>query len=340
MRLRGALFLLLAQTSFAGPVEDADFSVIDRLRERERENLKQVVKSQAKKYSRVERAALKVQIADIIASPSFPAHVSRGARLIDLKTGDENFLTEDIYVQAKSLADKDGFIYLQKKDGELAYKTLAQNAANIKEVARMHEPPLYYSPVEKKTVKRYDEDFSFFTELNFQLGYNSGGFTKDLVNDRTAGGALAYRYEARAYSSFRLPFHIGAGVMFESSNKDLGSGESYSARSVSFGPLLKTPSFMWGKHKLAASAGIRTSLSSRVEENRAAQSGRYNLSQSSLFLGLQKELELPIGAFLMGINIQRQWSRASSGGLSADVDPESAYDDSIAFSFGHKTRWP
>lgn len=336
------LVLMLAMLSpLALAQEDPfDLSVVDKLRERERKVLDKILEAKRADYNLSERESLKVQVADILSSPTFLGHILKGEKLVDLETDEQVILNEDINVRAHSLADKSGYLYLQNNDGGATYKTLAANVSNIEEVTQMREPPLKYAPVVKRKVERtVDKDFSFFTELNLHLGLTSPKFTRDLVNDDTSNSGRAIRYELQAYSEFALPFSVGGNLMIESVNGDIGNGESYSASALSFGPLLKSPEVEIFGLALRGTLGARSSVFSRVQEARSADGASYRLAQTSLFLGAQKDARLALGEFVVGASFQRQWSKASSDGYSADLDFESTYDDSFSISFGHKMGW-
>ena len=331
--------LLLAKVPFTA-AQEIDFGLVDELVEREKSAAPSPRASEEEVSQWLQKESFKAQLKEIKASPLFTGRVLRGSKLFNLKTGKTELVTEDINVRAKTVGDNAGYIYLQNDQGELSHKTLSQNVSNIEEVVRMHEPPLRFNPLKPRPpAKVYDDELRLFSETNLHLGLTSPRFTKDLVNDNTGGPAAAVRYELQTYSPFSLPFEVGANAVYETINGDLGNGESYSLRSLSLGPLVKTPFFFLYGHKLKGTFGLRTSLFARAEEKRANENARYRLAQTSFQIGIQKEYDLEWGAFILGANVQRQWSKASTDSLSADLDSGLASDDSFYISFGHKLEW-
>ena len=343
MKCSKPIFIALAASLIAhGQVSnDMDFSVVDKLRLREREALEGILEAKKETRSQPEREAIAVQLADIMGSPVYLGHILRGSVLVNIKTDQQELLTKDITVKAYTLPDNSGYIYLQSKSGTPTHKTLGTHVANITEVTRLREPPETYQPVVKrKSLKLRDSNLGFFTELNFHLGLTSPKLTRDLVNDDTKNPGKAVRYEAQVYSNFSMPIFLGASLMAESIKGDLGSdGENYSLSAFSVGPLLKSPKFELFGQPWIATIGARTSLFSKVEEVRANESASYRLAQTSLFIGLQRDIQLTYGAFVLGANFQRQWAKASSDGFNPSLSLDSRYDDSFSISFGHKMGW-
>lgn len=333
------LLIVLSVGAFAQE-SDIDFSTIDDLREREEKVLEEIVDPIRKNYSPYEKYALKVQLKDILSSPTYRGHILRGAKLVDLKTDRQVKLTKDVFVNAHSLSDAAGYTYLQSEDGRPHFKTLANNVSNISEVTKMREPPPYYTPVVKKEIEnKNDTDLVFFTEANLHLGLTSPKFTKDLLNSESDSFGKSIRYEAQAYSMFSLPFFLGLSAMAETASGDLGGVDTYSYSALSVGPIFKSPTFNLFEHDLIATLGVRSSLVGKLRANRQVGSATYRVTQTSLFLGLQENLKVKWGEITLGANFQRQWSRGKSENFGTDLDSKSTYDDSISFSIGHRMGW-
>ncbi|MEX0798587.1 MAG: hypothetical protein WD025_04050, partial [Bacteriovoracaceae bacterium] len=285
--------LLLCSSAF-GQLQDEpqfDFSVVNKLREREQKVMEQIVHSHEKQYNKFEQAALKVQVADILSSPVYQGHIQQGSYLINLATNEQELLSEDIYVKVHSLSDAAGFHYLQNEKGIATHKALATDIANIAQVTKMYEEPLYYRPVTKsENISLTDKELRLFTEFNLHLGLTRPLFTRDLTNDQSEHVGRAIRYEAQTYGKFNLPYSVGASLMFENANGSLGGqGDSYSTRVLSFGPLIKFAPFALFEQPIVSTVGFRSSIFAQLIESRAQETLNYNLAQTSLFLGAQRE---------------------------------------------------
>lgn len=334
-----ALIALLSISSFAQ--ESPDLSVIEELQDRKEKALEDIVEPRKNELDKFEKFALKVQVGDIIDSGTYRGHISKGAKLVKLSTDEQQELPEDIYVRAYSLPDKQGYVYLEGKKGEPIYKTMGHNVTNVEQVLKMKEPPPYWQPVVRKKPKDVDEhSFPIYTELALHLGLSSPKFTKDLVNDDTNNPGVAVRYEVQAYSPFSMPFSVGLNLMAETTNGNLGSqSESYAGSALSIGPIFKSKEFQFLDYTLMATIGARTSIFARIKETRPEGEASYRLNQTTLFFGLQRNINLKFGELTIGANFQRQWAKAKSEGVESDISGTARYDDTVSLSLGHRMDW-
>lgn len=333
-----ATILFIQAISFA---QELDFEAVDELVDREQKIIETIVANELKNRKGLPKEAVVVQLSDILKSPTQTVHISKGAKLVNLFTGEQELLTKDIYAVAYTKPDSSGYFYLKNNSGDVPYKTLIKNLTDITLVTQMYEPPVHYKPILKddKPKKYIDKDFDFTTELNLHLGTTNPGFTRDLVNDGHNGQLVGY--ELQAYDSFRLPFSVGASLLYETITATIGNGsENYNSKALIIGPLIKLRPFEVFEFPIVASAGVRTSLFSNIDEQRATESLKYNLSKTELFAGLQHNISINNVYVTLGINFKRQWIKASSTEFKTDLSFDNTYDDSLSFTIGHLARWP
>jgi len=330
--------LMIHTCSYA---QDFENVAIDELVDREKKIIDSIVENELKDRKNLPKEVVIVQLSDILKSPTQTVHISKGAKLINLLTGDQELLTKDIYAIAYTRPDSSGYFYLKNNTGAPKYKTLLKNLTDISQVTQMYEPPVYYRPISEtdRPKEMNDTELNFTTEFNLHLGATNPGFTKDLVNDSHIGRLLGY--EAQIYDNFSLPFSIGATLLYETISANIGEGsENYNSNALSLGALVKFSPIDFFGLAFITSLGARTSAFSKINEQRSEETLSYNLSKNEIFGAVQHVITINDINATLGISFKRQWIKASSNEFRTDLSNDNSFDDSISVTIGHLARWP
>jgi hypothetical protein len=322
-------------------LDETETEKLQELREQELESVNQIVNSKFKKYDETQKEVVRIKTEDILKSPTFKGYVNKGVLLYNLVTGKQEKLTQNAYVKAYSLIDSEGYYYLQNENGNVIYKVAEKDIAKIELVSNMYEPPARFQTVvkEKKDFNLTDDKLSFTPIFNYHTGRTRPTFMRDLTNDSTHTGNLT-RLELKTMGKFNFPVDIGLSLIYTQIKAQIGTGgENYSQTSMAIGPSLSINNIMENLLDINLISSFHSSMFSQLSEVRAGQTLNYDLTQSMFLIGIEKPIKIFLGTAFVGMNFQRQWTKASSDEFNADINSQNNYDDSYALSFGWGFDW-
>jgi hypothetical protein len=316
-----------------------DFKEIDELTEKHNKAIQQIIESPASaKYTTSERAALQIKLEDIIKGGTFLATVVRGTHVVHVRTGKTYYLPKDIIVKAFKKEDHEGYQILQNKDGSITYKAPASYVVSIKEITALYEPPLSYTPVKEKiTYDLYDRRLKYEAHFIANVGLTRPTLIRDILKNENHIGQTT-RYESTVYGKWDFPVKLGLTGQYENHFGNL-TDLKYNMQSLSLGPAFKSPHFKLFDKETFAVLQTRLAVFSRLAVNSPLGTENYRASQTSLVLGLMREYPSLLGKWLIGINYQRQWMKASAQSESLNIKTSNNTTDAFVVSLGLGTDW-
>lgn len=314
-----------------------DFSQVDDLSEKRNKAYVQIIKSvSSRNMNYAEKEALKVRMKDIIKSGTFIGSIRRGTHLVHVKTGKTYYAQKDLTVRAFRLKDYEGYQLLLNSNGYVSYKAPASEVINIKEMVKLHEPPLVYKPtVEKLKYDIDDKELRYESHYALNAGLTRPVFIRDLVNDVNHFGQTT-RYEWANYGRWDFPMKLGFTAQWENSFGNFNNG-NYSMQSLSIGPAFKSEPFKLFGNDYSFIVQTRLAVFSRVAVATPSQNINYRTSQTNLVLGAVRDIMTPLGRWVFGFNYQRQWIKASADAIALDITSTNNFNDSFAIIFGKGT---
>lgn len=325
---------------------DIDFKTVDTIIKNEYSNdqskfiLRNTQGESTRNFTYAEKEALKIQLKDIVESGVFYAGIRQGTQLVHIRSGKLFYAQKNLTVKAYRKNDYEGYKLLINKNGFSSYKVASSNINSIKEITNLYEPPKKYTPVkEQKTNYRIlDNDLKYQTQFNFHLGLSDPKFINDLGNLTPHTGQTT-RYEGAVYGNFDFLFKLGLTMQWETMSGSLSNGGKYNMYSFSMGPAYKSQPIKLGSAEYQFFAQVRLAAFSKIKIESPTQSSNYNLAQTSLVLGVEREVNTFLGKFQIGGNYQRQWLKPSAENYKASVSAENNYNDSYVLSIGKKMDW-
>ena len=292
-----------------------------------------------RKYSIAEEEALKVKLEDIVKSGIFFGAIRRGTKFIHLKSGKVYYNQKLLTVRAYRKSDYEGYKVLVNKDGFSTHKVLSTGIDNIKSVVDLYEAPKKFKATKKKlNYKEFDEKIKYTAQFNLNTGITESKFLKNLSRN-SSSLSQTFRYELQVYSSFNLPFSIGASLNLENTFRQLSQNGGYKINTLSLGPLIKSKEKQIGDGFYTLSGQFRHDIFSNATVQIEDESKSFNLTQTSFALGVERRLKSFLGELALGVNYQRQWFRASSEGSSSNTSKDSNTADSILISLGIRGKF-
>lgn len=318
---------------------DIDFTEVDALRGKREKAYRQIIKSvSSRNLNFAEKEAMKVQLKDIVNSGTFIGSIRRGTHLVHVKTGKTYYAQKDLTVRAFRLKDYEGYQLLLNNNGYVSYKAPATEVVNIKEMVKLHEPPLHYQPVvEKLKYEIDDKELNYESHFMLNMGLTRPVFLRDLINEENHYGQTL-RYEWSNYGRWEFPLKLGFTTQWENSFGSYTGGK-YSMQSLSVGPTFKSDPFVLLSNEYSFIVQTRLAVFSRVAINVPGQTINYRTSQTNLVLGLVREINTPLGNILLGANYQRQWIKGSADQFKLDITSTNNYNDSFAVTIGTGADW-
>lgn len=315
-------------------------SILEELSELRIKNIHEILAVKKRdfsvKYSNSDLQALRVQLEDISKSPLFTARILKNTSIYDVKTNKKHYLTKDVNVRVHTLDDYDKFLYIINKSGELAYRVDHNSVVNIEQITDLYHKPHKFTPIkQQKKLKIEDDQFKYSMHINFHGGFNFPRYTKEVLVD-PQGLSTHLKTEVGLITNHSFLFDYGLTTAYEAVKGDLSDG-TYSIKTLSLGPEIKTRPFFYNTK---FTLGSRISLISDVLETRSSGSKVHKLSELTLSLGAEREIQFKeIGTLIWGVNFQRKWLRAKVQNEVFNISSSDNYDESIALYIGHQSDW-
>jgi len=331
--------LISTTVSFAAEKE-VDFAVINEIRKSQEEVIYKYVHYQSySRYSLAESESLKVQLKDILESGTYTGIITRGTTGINVEKGTAHYFQRDVTVIAYRKNDYEGYHLIRNNDGTISYKVLASEIGNIKEVANLYEGPATYERLNKKiNYNTENKELKFTSSYHLHLGITNPVFIRELTKDENNIGQTI-RYEAATYGNWDFPVLFGLTMQWENNWGSLPDSGKYQVHSLSIGPTIKTKPFKVLTNEYRLLTQLRMDVFSSMTAETTSENTNYVFNQTSLVLGLEREIPTKWGKFYFGWNFQRQWVRPSANQFALDVDSQKDYNDSYVFSIGHGSDW-
>ncbi len=324
---------------FEDDFPEINFELINKLKPKDINTQKVisniVTKSSVRNFSFAEKEALKIKLKDIVKSGTFYGVVRRNTQLIHLRTGKVHYNQKLLTVRAYRKSDYEGYKLLINKNGFSTFKVRSHEIENIKVITNLYEEPHYYEPVKTKTnYKINDKDIKTKLQFNFHYGLVQSRFLRNLGRVENNAGASS-RYEMEIFGKFDFPFKIGATLNYEKISAAFSKGGKYNVSSLSLGPVIKSKRFKLGEGIYSTFAQARHAVFSKATVKSAEFDGNFNLSQTSLSLGFEREVKTFIGDMAFGFNYQRQWVKPSSKNTSSNLSSKDTTTNAYLFTIGY-----
>lgn len=317
-----------------------DFSALEDLKKKRELNINRIIEAKKRenkqRYTNGQIEAYKVQLSDIIKSPTRPVVIPRQTRLIRLEDDKFFYTPKSISTRAHTLLDASKNRYIVDKSGEIKYKVYFNEITDISRITELHHEPHNFKRL-KKIIKPkvYDDKFKFSLKANMNMGLYRAYYTKSLIN-HNADLLPLIRFESGLLTNHSFDYQAGLVFAYEAVNGTTEGAESkFNYKSFSLGPSFQSKPLLWDYSIIVQS---RLSIFSSISIANSNKTTNYNLSETSLLIGLEKKRDFKnIGKYIYGANFQRKWVRANASGIALDVGSHVDYDDSFALSIGFIT---
>jgi hypothetical protein len=279
----------LLADSLSEEIEASDFSLVDKLSDKENKAQRLAVREQY--YSEREKPWSPIP---------FRALLLKGTRLVDLKTSKVYYTSSDIYIYAQEETVGSQISYVLTNDKVAKYKTDTKNLRSIENDIALYpkvNPNKVY--ITKEKYSSVDSSLEIESHLTFHVESISNPFFADIYGG-TETVSTANRFQSKTYYNSVLPIDFGLSLSLQTGLWN-DSDNQVRWKMGSFGPSLRWQFAKWGKLKMNTKFGVERSFNFK-----AAGTSSVNQYSSLLYdFELEASYDSPIGPILFGWGVRK-----------------------------------